>query len=100
MFKVSVYFYSGATVLHNSVGGWGGTLLQLLAVVGTGLCCEVNRTPVTELTVPGSGLGAEQNTLLRCCILINGTNSLLCTNKQIHKYSFSLLSTGSKHWFK
>jgi len=63
MFKVSVYFYSAATVLHNG-GRVGGTLLQFLAVVGTWLCFEVNMTPLTELTVLGSGVGAEQDTLL------------------------------------
>ena len=61
MFKVSVYIYIGATVLHNRAGG--GTLLQLQAVVGTWLCFEVNRTTLTELTVPSSGVGAEQYTL-------------------------------------
>jgi hypothetical protein len=41
-----------------------GRLLHLMAVVGTSLCFEVSKPPVTELTVPVSGLGAEQYTLL------------------------------------
>jgi hypothetical protein len=96
MFKVSVYFYSRATVLHNSGGGsgGGGELLQLLAVVGTGLCLEVNRTPLTELTVPGSGVGTEKYVLLH----LNKRYKFFILYKQTHKVSLSLLSTGRKPW--
>jgi hypothetical protein len=75
--------------------GWGwGELLQLLAVVGTGLRFEVNRTPLTELTVPGSGVGAEQYVLLHP----NKRYKFFILYKQNHKDYFSLLSTGRKPW--